>query len=221
MKKVSLLIAMIAFAVSFSFQSCKKANEETTTERNSLIQEGAGGRQMDPTRVLASLANQYGELFNFNSIEGPYNPSNTTSIRIYVVPASNVFDYFYLTIVLDGTANILGIYVTDLSYAFPSDIVNGNNDHDYNYYFYNIWDAEINDRFFYGTVNIGKNSQIVSTLSVNGIDTPVNPANYHFFYNLSVGVNNLENVNMLNNTQISAMRMALQMAATFYLNFYQ
>lgn len=218
MKKVSLLIAMIAFAVSFSFQSCKKANEETTTERNSLIQKGDGERQIDPSQVIASIASQYGQVFDFNAMTGPHSPSNATDVSIYVVPSQFSLDYFYLTFVLDGAANILGIYVTDLSYAFSHDNITYDN---YSSYFYNIWDTDMNIRMFYGYVNIGKNNQIASNLSITGTFEPVNSANYHFFYNLSVGLYDLESINSMLTAHISAPQMALQMAATFYMNLYQ
>ncbi len=233
--KKKLLILTMAFAAlaTVMLTSCKKEEKPSFEgSRNDITEmKETPNRGIDPVLVIQELARNYGMIFDFDNLWGPYSVSLNSMVDIYVVPSSwSIYNNFYLTFFLNRSANLLGIYVADLSYAFG--LKESSFAPPFTSYYYEVVDPEFfnvgvdsNQKdynvVFTGEVQISASNGQRSLVVDNNIGTIPN-IDYNLFYNLSHGIYTLERPHMYPmSSSFGRIEMAFCMANTFYVNFYQ
>lgn len=234
MKKKLLILTMAFVALAtVMLTSCKKEEKPSFEgSRNDITEmKETPNRGIDPVLVIQELARNYGMIFDFDNLLGPYSVSLASGVDIYVVPSSwSAYNNYYLTFFLSRSANLLGIYVADLSYAFG--FKESSFAPPYTSFYYEVVDSEFfnvgtesnqkdYDVVFTGDVQISASNGQCSLVVNNNIGT-IPSIDYNLFYNLSSGTYTLEYPYMYPmNSRFGPVEMAFRMAATFYVNFYQ
>lgn len=217
---VMLLISLFAAAVS-----CRK-NDETMMSVNAdeklsevVVQDASQlTRAVDPSQTIANLAQEYGWIYDFDSVYFA-TPASHSSVVFYSVQ-SMWTSWSYLTFVLNGSANVIGLYVIDFSDlridGFGSD--------------YTVWPVLDNHWLFYGTLNLNVPGAIPDYLTVsNNISIPSDYP-YPLFANVTSGSFVLPATTIYPhiygdpNNVVSVpegTRYSLYSAAIFYANFYE
>lgn len=216
-KLINSLFVVIMFVATVS---CSKNNEAVFTTKGTgqdfeFVSQDTNSptRAVDPSQVIASLAQEYGWVYDFDSIIEAH-PSGISSVRIYSVP-SMWNSSIYLSIVLDASANIIGLY----DIQFPS-LSNADSGYDYSVSY-----PCDNGQLFAGWIGINVPGPMPNHLYVYSSSINI-PSDYPYpiFANVTSGYVSLENYALatgFDNLQINGWKLALRAASTFYANFYE
>lgn len=216
MKKRLLLRLALAVVFFVALDSCKKESN-AILDANVLLEEEKiissdmeVDRQVPYNQVLAALENEYGNAYDFDSKAYATPPTGVITANMWVVP-SFWYDDIYLTIILNGSAQIIGLYQVQFATGFSSEI-----DATANSYQYTVNTPTGEYNLFYGYVytNIPNYSDRITVSNWNGVEY-----NYPLFNNLSSGYIVLENYQNYSNP-INSSKLALKMATSFYMHYY-
>lgn len=217
--KKKLINTMFVVVMFITTVSCSKNNEAVFTtngtgQDSEFVSQDTYNptRAIDPSQVIASLAQEYGWVYDFDNIKIAH-PSSASLISIYTVQ-SMWNSTIYLTIVLDSNANIIGLY----DIQFPG-LTNADNGYDYTVsYPYG------NGQLFAGWIGINVAAPMPNHLYVYSSSLNV-PSDYPYsiFANVTSGYVPLENYSYIEPTtnQIFGWKLAFHAASTFYVNFYE
>ncbi len=219
--KSVVVVAMVVFVLV----SCKKEevksfslNEIESHQKESVfsIENNSSLRQVDPSLVIGSIAEEYGYYFDFdNKIYG--NPVNS-SVNIWTVP-SFYNEYLFMTIVLDGGGRVVGLYKISFG-AGPYD--KSNKVPDYRIYPYSVYDMEGDATLFSGKIWISA-SNGTNYFEVNNLNDGYLSNYYHYVYfdNIHIGRVVLEpfSSDLLISSIESPLFLTFSAASTFYINY--
>ncbi len=215
MKKVLLKLAVVVIIVT-TMVSCKKENTLSDSVSNSSVKDtefvasDTEGqlRQMPYGHIVAALEEEWGCCYEFDHYTTRTTPSGVTAANLLVVP-SLAFENDYLTIIINGSAQLLGVYEVMFNSGFEA----GTRDEDRNSYTFDIYYyANI---LFSGYVytNIPNLPDRINAYGTPGY-YPYPLLNYY-----STGYINLENYASEPLT-MTPERMALKLASSFYIHYY-
>ena len=216
--KKKLINTMLLLTLLTSFLSCSKSNEvlllpNENSGMPTIVEKGTAelSKGVDPSLVIASLAQEYGLLYDFsNTNKIPIaHPSGASSINIYLVH-SLMIPHLYLTFILNNSANIIGLYNIEFS---------GSNNADTAYDFY-VYDPDaLSNQFFYGWIGFNTTAPISNHLVVMNTVTVPSDYPYPIFANVTNGMFPLESFTGYNTTPINDTVLSFYAASTFYENF--
>lgn len=219
--KTKLLKTFLVVMVLATIVSCKKDeatmlpssepsltnNEFVSPAIDQQLRGGIGNLQ----GVLADLEEEFGLVFDFDDIKTA-SPSNASQIHIYVMPCKVITDYF-LTVILDNNANIIGLYEFWFSESNNAD----------SYYNFGVGDPYTTYTLFSGWIGLNISGTMPNCLVVYpGISIPSDYP-YPVFGNVTTGYTTLETYSFssgVDTPEMNAWKLALRAASTFYLHFY-
>ena len=215
MKKELLKLAFVVMFVT-TLVSCKKENTlSDSVSNNSLndtefVASNMEGqlRQMPYGHIIAALAQEYGCCFDFNNYTTATTPQGVTAANLIVVP-SLVFDDDYLTIVINGSAQVLGVYEVFFTSGFNS---NSRNEESNSYSFEIYYLDALFSGYVYTNVPNYPDRIYASGALLSYYPYPL--LNYY-----STGYINLENY-ASEPLVMTPQKMALKLASSFYIHYY-
>ena len=222
MKTRLLIRTILAVIILAVLNSCKKEDVDPVATSNpnanveALSQSMDGQlRQVPYQSIIDDLEEEYGLTFDFNSITTVTTPSGVASVANVLVLPSTWFSDYFLTIIIDGSAHLLGVYEVKFTYGFSAN--NGNLDS-------NSYGFEI---YYDGSSSIFTGIVITDVPNTTDyIQTFGNPSTSNYPYPLfdyySTGLTNLENyVNIGFDTPgVTPRKIACKLGSTFYIHFY-
>lgn len=219
MKKELLKLAFVVMVVT-ALASCKKENLSSDPVSNSSVNDtefvapNTSGqlRQMPYDQIIDALEVEWGWGFDFDSIKSSTTPLGVTPPANLIVVPSLVFDHDYLTIIINGYAQLLGVYEVDFTSGFNSNSLNV----DRNSYAFDIYYTDI---LFSGYVYTNV-PNYPDRIYANGTLHSYYP--YPLLNYYSTGYINLENTGFETPgiTITYEDRMALRLAGSFYTHYY-
>ncbi len=222
MKTRSYIKTIIAVVLITVLNSCKKedvapvatSNTNVSVEAISPSMEGQL-RQVPYQSIIDDLEEEYGLCFDFNSITTVTTPTGEAAVANIIVLPSTWFSNYFLTIIIDGSAHLLGVYEVQFTHGFSASIC----ETDFNSYGFDIYYVEERSSIFTGVVctNVPNTADYVQTTG--------NPSTSNYPYPLfdyySTGFTNLENYVYLYDTPgITPLKIACKLGSTFYIHFY-
>jgi hypothetical protein len=174
-------------------------------------------RQIPINHVLEELQEEYDCCFDFDNLIHVTPPSGVLAAHIFVAP-STWTDDFYLTIIINGSAQVIGLYQIE----FTSGFKNANRDIESEAYGFKVYDQDYDVLLFSGDVYTNV-PYYPDRVYIPGNHINLYYYTYPLFDNLSTGYTNLENYvisGVVETPGMTSSKMALKLASTFYVHFY-
>ncbi|MBQ7238540.1 MAG: hypothetical protein IJS20_07095 [Bacteroidales bacterium] len=214
--KIILTVVIIA-----TLNSCKKEDSAPVAASNpnenvEVISQNREGqlRQIPYQSIIDDLEEEYDCCFDFNSITTVTTPTGVAAANILVLP-STWFDDWFLTIIINGSAQLIGVYEVQFTSGFSANI----RDIETNSYGFAIYYGPTNNDIFTGFVymNVPNISDYISTFG--------NPFYHNYPYPLfdyyTTSATNLEDyVVAFDTTGMTPLKIACKLGSTFYIHFY-
>ena len=217
MKKVLLKLAFVVMIVT-TLVSCKKENTLSDSVPNNGVNDTGFVapdmegqlRQMPYDHIIEALKEEWGWGFDFNNMKNSTTPLGITPpTNLFVVP-SLAFDDDYLTIIINGYAQLLGVYEVVFTSGFNSNSCNVES----NSYSFDIYYTDILLKGFVYT-NVPNYPD-----RINAYIPLLSYYPYPLFNYYSTGYINLENIGLVTLGTTEEEIMALKLASSFYIHYY-
>lgn len=224
MKTKQLLRSAFVAALFLVLTSCKKDDANFSTSNNfepinEILSVGSDGlKGIDPSQVINGLESTYGENYDFSKkVRGNAVTVDNSTVYLCVIP-SFWDDNFWMCVLVNNSAQIIGLY--ELEYLYYDDAKGENDEMVYPSYYINDIDNTIYTLF---RGSIGVNIYGFSDFLIVNSNNIAIPNNYPYplFNNVTAGNYSLGTCTYnVNDSVPEKALIAMRAATTFYNNFY-